>query len=134
MRDLMVRAGQEALDVGKDLGFAALPILGLTALEMRESNRVVETLLDKLLSGFILPTTKTTVLQDWIKGRRCEVDDINGLVGSQTGRPAPINRAVTALAHQVERGELKPDPSIRILLQQKIEEFAGAGPTYDAAL
>jgi hypothetical protein len=39
MRDLMVRAGQEALDVGEDLGFAALPILGLTGLEMRVQSR-----------------------------------------------------------------------------------------------
>jgi 2-dehydropantoate 2-reductase len=129
MRDLMMRAGQEALDVGKDLGFAALPILGLTAREIRESNRVVETLLEKLLSGFISPTTKTTVLQDWIKGRRSEVDDINGLVASQTARPAPVNLALTALAHLIERGELKPDPSNRILLEKKVEEFANAGQT-----
>ena len=129
MRDLMVRAGQEALDVGEDFGFATLPILGLTAQEMRESNRVVETLLDKLMSGFISPTTKTTVLQDWIKGRRSEVDDINGLIASQTARPAPVNRAVTALAHLVERGELKPEPSNRFLLQRKVEEFASAGRT-----
>jgi 2-dehydropantoate 2-reductase len=124
MRDLMLRAGQEAIEVGEDLGFAALPILGLTAVEMRESNRVVETLLDKLLSNFISPATKTTVLQDWMKGRRSEVDDINGLVGSQTTRSAPVNRAVTALAHLVERGELKPEPSNRILLQKTAEEFA----------
>jgi 2-dehydropantoate 2-reductase len=129
MRDLMVRAGQEALDVGEDFGFATLPILGLTAQEMRASNRVVETLLDKLLSGFISPTTKTTVLQDWIKGRRSEVGDINGLVASQTVRPAPVNRAVTALAHLVERGELKPEPSNRFLLQRKAKEFASAGRT-----
>ena len=126
MRDLMVRAGQEALDVGEDFGFARLPILGLTAQDMRESNRVVETLLDRLLSGFISPTTKTTVLQDWIKGRRSEAGDINGLIASQTIRPAPVNRAVAALAHLVERGELKPEPSNRFLLQRKAEEFAAA--------
>jgi 2-dehydropantoate 2-reductase len=129
MRDLMVRAGQEAFDLAESFGFTARPILGLTAQEMRESNRVVETLLDKLLSGFISPTTKTTVLQDWIKGRRSEVDDINGLVASQNLRSAPINRAVTALAHMVERGELKPDPSNRILLQKKAEECANASQT-----
>jgi 2-dehydropantoate 2-reductase len=123
MRELMVQAGQEALDVGADSGFPVLPIFGLSAQDMRESNRIVETLLDKLLSGFISPNTKTTVLQDWMKGRRSEVDDINGLVASQTVRPAPVNRAVTALAHLIERGELKPDPANRTLLQKKIEEF-----------
>lgn len=124
MRDLMLRAGQEALDATADLGFVPLPVLGLTAQDMRESNRVVETLLDKLLSGFISPTTKTTVLQDWMKGRRSEVDDINGLVADQAVRAAPVNRAVTALAHMVERGDLKPEPSNSTLLQNKAEEFA----------
>jgi 2-dehydropantoate 2-reductase len=123
MRDLMVQAGQEALDVGADFGFAALPILGLTAQEMLESNRVVETLLEKLLLGFISPTTKTTVLQDWIKGRRSEVDDINGVVASQSNRPVPVNRAITALAHLIEHGELKPEPANRLLLQKTVAEF-----------
>jgi 2-dehydropantoate 2-reductase len=126
MRDLMLRAGQEALDATADLGFVPLPVLGLTAQDMRESNRVVETLLDKLLSGFISPTTKTTVLQDWMKGRRSEVDDINGLVFGQAARAAPVNRAVTTLAHMVERGDLKPEPSNSILLQNKAKEFANA--------
>ena len=47
---------------------------------MRQTNRLVEKLLDTLLQGFVLPHTKTTVLQDWIKGRRSEVDELNGLV------------------------------------------------------
>jgi 2-dehydropantoate 2-reductase len=126
MRNLMLRAGQEAFDATADLGFVPLPVLGLTAQDMRKSNRVVETLLDKLLSGFISPTTKTTVLQDWMKGRRSEVNDINGLVADQAARNAPVNRAVTALAHMVELGDLKPEPSNSILLQNKAEEFANA--------
>jgi 2-dehydropantoate 2-reductase len=126
MRNLMLRAGQEAFDATADLGFVPLPVLGLTAQDMRKSNRVVETLLDKLLSGFISPTTKTTVLQDWMKGRRSEVNDINGLVADQAARNAPVNRAVTALAHMVELGDLKPEPSNSILLQKKAEEFANA--------
>jgi hypothetical protein len=50
-------------------------------------------------------------------------------VASQTARPAPVNLALTALAHLIERGELKPDPSNRILLEKKVEEFANAGQT-----
>ena len=33
-----------------------------------------------------LPGTKTTVLQDWIKGRRSEVDDLNGVVVAERAR------------------------------------------------
>jgi 2-dehydropantoate 2-reductase len=111
MRALMVRSGQEALDVGAALGHPALPIFGLKVEDVRQTNRLVEKLLDVLLSGFTLPSTKTTVLQDWMKGRHSEVDDLNGLV-SQTakflGKPAPVNAAIVDLARQIERGQLKP--------------------------
>jgi hypothetical protein len=53
---------------------------------------VVETLLDTLLAGFVLPHSTTTILQDWEKGRRSE--DINGHVvrtSERIGRDAPVN-------------------------------------------
>ena len=124
VRELMLRAGQEALDVGSALGFPALPILGLTPEDVRQSNHLVERLLDALLSGFISPDTKTTVLQDWIKGRRSEVDDINGLVASQIVHLAPVNAAITELAHLVEQGILKPNPANRFLLRDKAAQYA----------
>lgn len=111
MRTLMLRAGQEALDVGAMLGHPVLPIFGLKPDDVRQTNRLVDTLLDVLLSGFTLPSTKTTVLQDWMKGRHSEVDDLNGLVSGvakRFGKPAPVNEAIVALAHRVERGQLKP--------------------------
>jgi 2-dehydropantoate 2-reductase len=119
MRELMIRSGQEALDTGAALGYPVLPIFGLKAEDMRQTNRLVEKLLDVLLSGFTLPTTKTTVLQDWMKGRHSEVDDLNGLVASEAGklgRPAPVNAAIAELAHRVEKGTLKADPSNLTLL------------------
>jgi 2-dehydropantoate 2-reductase len=126
MRELMLRAGQEALDVGAAHGYPPLPILGLSPEDARQSNRLVETLLDALLAGFVSPDTKTTVLQDWIKGRRSEVDDINGLVASQIVRQAPVNAAITELAHLVEQGKLKPDPANADLLRDKAEKYAKA--------
>ncbi len=78
-----------------------------------ERLRLVEKLLDVLLAGFVLPQTKTTVLQDWMKGRHSEVDDINGLVveaHARHGGKAPVNAAVVELAHRIERGELEAGP------------------------
>lgn len=112
LRELMLQAGQEALDIGIALGNPILPIFGLTADDMRRSNRLVETLLDAVVRGFALPHTKTTVLQDWMKGRHSEVDDVNGLVVAEAerlGRQAPVNAALVEIAHQIERGTLKPD-------------------------
>jgi 2-dehydropantoate 2-reductase len=111
MRDLMLRSGQEALDAGRAIGYPVLPIFGLTSDDMRQTNRLVEKLLDTLLEGFVLPNTKTTVLQDWIKGRHSEIDELNGLVVAEhekRGGAAPVNRAVVEIAHRIERGDLKP--------------------------
>lgn len=113
VRELMLRAGQEALDVGAALGHPALPIFGLKPEELRQSNRLVETMLDTLLAGFTLPTTKTTVLQDWMKGRRSEVGDINDLVVHEADAvelSAPVNAAIGQMAREVEAGRLVPGP------------------------
>jgi 2-dehydropantoate 2-reductase len=125
MRELMLRSGQEALDTGAALGHPVLPIFGLKAEDMRQSNRLVETLLDVLLAGFTLPSTKTTVLQDWMKGRHSEVDDLNGLVAAEArrvGRAAPVNAAITTIAHRIEKGNLKPDPANLRLLQELVAQ------------
>jgi 2-dehydropantoate 2-reductase len=120
MRDLMLRSGQEALDTGAALGHPVQPIFGLKPEDINQSNRLVDKLLDTLLKGFTLPTTKTTVLQDWMKGRHSEVDDLNGLVASEArrlGGRAPVNEAITELARRIERGELKPGLGNLPLLQ-----------------
>jgi 2-dehydropantoate 2-reductase len=111
MRDLMVRAGSEARDVGAAAGYPLLPIFGLSADDVAQPSTVVDTLLDALYSGFVIPGATTTVLQDWTKGRHSEVDDINGTVtaeGARLGVPTPVNAAVVDVAHRIERGELAP--------------------------
>ena len=121
MRDLMLRAGQEALDAGRLIGHPTLPIFGLTSEDMGETDRIVELLLDTLYAGFVLPQTTTTILHDWIKGRHSEVDEINGVVVAELtrrGRAAPVNAAIVEVAHRIERGELKPDPANLALLYE----------------
>jgi 2-dehydropantoate 2-reductase len=111
MRSLMLRAGQEALDATVGLGNPVLPIFGLSSGDVSERSSVVETLLDTLLAGFVMPDSKTTILQDWIKGRRSEVGDINGLVAGtlrRLGTSAPANEAVVRLATEIEDGTRSP--------------------------
>jgi 2-dehydropantoate 2-reductase len=67
-----------------------------------------------VLTGWTRPDTLVTVLQDWMKDRRAEVDDINGLVvreQARLGGSAPVNAALVDIACRIERGELKADPS-----------------------
>jgi 2-dehydropantoate 2-reductase len=123
MRELMVSCGQEAFDIGRACGHPTMPIFGLTAEDIVETDRIVELLLDTLYTGFVLPHTTTTILHDWMKGRHSEVDDINGLVvaeGVEHGLATPVNAAVVEVAHRIERGEIKPDPANLALLQELV--------------
>jgi 2-dehydropantoate 2-reductase len=123
MREIMLRSGQEALDVGAALDHPILPIFGLQPSDLERSNEVVETLLDTLYRGFVLPGATTTVLQDWSKSRHSEVDDINGTVVAEAARlglSAPVNSAIVEVAHRIERGELRPSPEVVEELRRQI--------------
>jgi 2-dehydropantoate 2-reductase len=51
--------------------------------------------------------------QDMQKGRRTEIEFLNGFIvdrGTEIGIDAPANAALTGIVKRVERGELKPDP------------------------
>ena len=51
--------------------------------------------------------------QDMQKGRRTEIEFINGLIvreGEKVGLACRANAALTDIVKRVERGELKPDP------------------------
>jgi 2-dehydropantoate 2-reductase len=128
MRAFMLRSGQEALEATTTLGNAVLPIFGLGTEEMRDTSVVVETLLDTLLGGFVMPNSTTTVLQDWMKGRRSEVDQLNGEVVNAyraLGRRAPANEAVVQLAHSIELGHVQPSiGNLPLLLQLEAEYSA----------
>jgi 2-dehydropantoate 2-reductase len=65
--------------------------------------------------------------QDIMKGRRTEIDFINGLVadkGAEAGLPTPTHRALVDVVKQVERSEVQPSPA----LVQRVWELAGLQP------
>lgn len=113
MRDVMLRAGVEAVEAARLSGSQLVPIFGMSDLDLTDAHGFVSSILDKVMYDFALPHTLTTVLQDWRKGRRSEVDEINGLVSSvlrSAGRAAPYNDVAVELAHLIERGDLKASP------------------------
>jgi 2-dehydropantoate 2-reductase len=110
MRNLMIASGREALDAGLARGFEVQPIFGLVEGDLDDHDHVVEKLFDVLMDNFVLPTTVTAPLQDWEKGRRSEVDEINGAVVETLGAErAPVNAALLEIAHRIERGDLEPN-------------------------
>lgn len=120
MKDFALQAGTEALSVGQSIGHTIQPIFGLTEEDVRDTNRLLEKLLDKLAAD-IGPAARDCVLQDHLKGRYSEVDLINGLVVDESeklGRRAPVNAAITEITRRIQAGELKPDPSNLSLAQE----------------
>jgi 2-dehydropantoate 2-reductase len=127
LRDVMVRAGQEALDVGRSQGTPVIPIFGIEERELISSKSVVETLLETLYQKFVTPGATTTVLQDWSKGRRSEVDDINGEVvarGKKGRVSTPANSAIVEIAHRIEDGNLSPGIDAARALTRLVEAEA----------
>ncbi len=111
MHQFMIKCGQEALAATLLEGNPILPIFGLTAKAVESEEQVVETLLDTLMSGFVLPNSTTTILQDWQKSRHGEVNEINGLViqtRNKHGLASPANSKVLELAQRIESHELTP--------------------------
>jgi 2-dehydropantoate 2-reductase len=113
MRDFMAEAGREALRTAIAVGVTPRPIFGMADARVDDPDRYVDQLFDEVLHHFTLPETRTTVLQDWMKGRRSEVDQINGLVvdeQARLGAAAPANAVTVRLAHLVENGALEAHP------------------------
>lgn len=113
VRELIMKAGTEALTVGQSLGHTVEPIFGLKPEDVTDTNQLLEKLFDKLAAD-VGPAARDCVLQDHLKGRYSEVDMINGLVVEESerqGRTAPANAAIVEITRRIQAGELKPDPS-----------------------
>ena len=68
------------------------------------------------------------MLQDHLKGRYSEVDQLNGLVvkkGQAAGVPTPLNAAVVEVTRQIQKGDLKPDRS-NLEILKKLMDKAGS--------
>ena len=58
---------------------------------------------------------RPSMAQDILKGRRTEIDAMNGYIarkGVEVGVPAPSHARLAEIVTRIERGELKPSPSL----------------------
>ncbi len=63
-------------------------------------------------------------MQDWMKGRRGEGEDINGLVVRERrrlGGRATVNEKLVEIAGRIERGELGATPENANLLRSLVK-------------
>jgi 2-dehydropantoate 2-reductase len=111
VREVMDQMSREAYATAIGLGITMLPTLGLTEDQVVGSDEYAVGLLDVILTSYSRPGTKVAVLQDWLKGRRAEIDAFSGYIvkkGDELGVDVPVNRAVVEIARRVESGELTP--------------------------
>lgn len=115
-RRLSIRLGAEAVKIGQALGYKLENIRGLrpqTWLAAGEGNETALEEVEKaMLAGLARMTEKgrPSTGQDVVKGRRTEIDYINGLVaakGKEVGIDAPSHLAITRSVKRVELGEIE---------------------------
>ncbi|HEX3966174.1 MAG TPA: 2-dehydropantoate 2-reductase [Trebonia sp.] len=109
IRDFMVEVGHEAIIVARAAGIGPVPIFGMPSIDTAAPRKFVGDMLDMVTVHFGQPHSKVAMLQDWLKGRRGEVEEMNGYVvaeGRRTGAPVAFNARVLRLAREVEAGRL----------------------------
>jgi 2-dehydropantoate 2-reductase len=115
-RTLMIHLASESARVGLALGYRVPPFAGAPAERWAEAGRAeAREALDRLLT----PTApggrswRASMAQDVAKGRRTEIDEMNGFVvarGRESGVATPVSAAVVETVHEVEAGMRPPAP------------------------
>jgi 2-dehydropantoate 2-reductase len=118
LRHFSTRLGSEAIRVGQALGYALEEILHLPPETIAragendpEATRAVDDhrLAEAAKGG---GEHRPSMGQDMMKGRRTEIEFLNGFVarqGEKIGIATPANAALTDIVKRVERGEIAPD-------------------------
>ncbi len=113
MLEVMRLAGYEAMAAAQADGASIMPIIGMPAITTNHPERYVDQIFDEVLKTFSRPDTLVTSLQDWRKGRRAEVQEVNGWVVDilrAHGRDAPMNRKAVEMGFEIERGTREASP------------------------
>ncbi len=127
MLEVMRLAGYEAMAAAQADGATIMPIIGMSAITTNHPERYVDQIFDEVLKTFSRPDTLVTSLQDWRKGRRAEVQEVNGWVVDVLrahGREAPMNRKVVEMGFEIESGKREASPDNAAELIKAYKQFA----------
>jgi 2-dehydropantoate 2-reductase len=112
MLEVMRLAGYEAMQAALADGAQIIPIIGMPPITTNHPERYVDQIFDEVLKTFSRPDTLVTSLQDWKKGRRAEVQEVNGWVVdmlAKHGRKSPMNQLVVEMGFEIESGKRQAD-------------------------
>ena len=120
-----IELAAEAVRVGQALGYRLERIRGAEpGLYVRASDGDLRALSE--LEALIVPKEgsnpradiqRPSMAQDILKGRRTEIDAMNGYIarrGAEVGVPVPSHTKLTEIVTRIERGELRPSPSLLV--------------------
>jgi 2-dehydropantoate 2-reductase len=119
IRRFSTRLGSEAIRVGQALGYQLEDILHLPAETLARAGEGDEEAMrvctERRLGDrqHVASGQRPSMAQDMEKGRRTEIQFLNGYVvgqGEKVGLACRANAVLTDIVMRVERGELKPDP------------------------
>jgi 2-dehydropantoate 2-reductase len=119
LRRFSTRLGSEAIRVGQAQGYQLEEILHLPPDMIARAGEGDEAAMrtcdeQRFKDGKRTSSAQRPSMgQDMQKGRRTEIEFLNGLVvreGEKLGISCAANAALTDIVKRVERGELKPDP------------------------
>ncbi len=115
IRRLLIRLAAEAVTVGEALGYTLVPVNGFEAHRWKAATQGegLEELEMALLRNAERSADdgRSSTAQDVLKGRRTEIDFLNGIVvakGREVGVGVPTHEALMSLVKAVERGDLAP--------------------------
>ncbi len=123
IRRFAIRVGSEAVRVGQALGYALVPIGNLDPDRLALAGEADAAALAEVEALLLAGTNsaarsdlqRPSMGQDMLKGRRTEIDYINGFIvekAKEIGRPAPANAALRDAVKRVERGEVAAAPDV----------------------
>lgn len=102
---------KECIDVAAAAGIKIAPVQGKDIVKLLDYNNAFK----KKVAFMLIPLCikkhallKASMLQDLEKGRKCEIDAINGVVcayGKKYGVPTPYNDMVCRIVHEIEDGK-----------------------------
>jgi 2-dehydropantoate 2-reductase len=123
IRRFQIRLAGESIRVGQALGYPLEKIRGLDPERIALANEgdaaaLAETeaaLLPKAGANPRADIQRPSMAQDIMKGRRTEIDAMNGFIaakGTTVGVAAPSHVRLAEIVTRVERGELRPSPAL----------------------
>ena len=131
-RRIAIQIAAEVVRVGRAAGHEVEPLMGIAAsriVDAAEGRGLEAVEAEMVAAGGRSRGGRPSLLQDILRGRRTEVDELNGFVvaeGKRLGVPTPFNEAIVREVHRHGVGTLVPDPKNLEPLARMLPTFAGA--------